>query len=229
MGGIELRIQSKHWLDSATILRSGEDFDMASLDFRKINIDQYDEDQLLEDELYEADPRDPATVLADAKSKAAAVRGLIAKWVIYHQDIVICEKKLILRLTRADLGGALNSVLENAPYGPKVDDAKVRFVLNTQVIILDRHIKLLTDISSQILTLQTLLLILNSTKPAEIPTRVKALSSDHQDTLMKYLYKAMAMPGYADVNSSALLSWHEKVRLNLTFTYRNILLTFSRS
>jgi actin related protein 2/3 complex subunit 5 len=28
---------------------------------------------------------------------------------------------------------------------------------------------------------------------------------------MKYLYKAMAMPGYADVNSSALLSWHEKV------------------
>jgi actin related protein 2/3 complex, subunit 5 len=52
---------------------------MASLDFRKINIDQYDEDQLLEDELYEADPRDPATVLADAKSKATAVRALIAK------------------------------------------------------------------------------------------------------------------------------------------------------
>ena len=52
---------------------------MASLDFRKINIDQYDEDQLLEGELYEADPRDPATVLADAKSKAAGVRGLIAK------------------------------------------------------------------------------------------------------------------------------------------------------
>jgi len=66
----------------------------------------------------------------------------------------------------------------------------------------------------QILTLQSLLLVLNSTKPAEIPARVKALSSDYQDTLMKYLYKAMAMPGYADVNSSALLSWHEKASVS---------------
>jgi actin related protein 2/3 complex, subunit 5 len=71
--------------------------------------------------------------------------------------------------------------------------------------------ELLIVIFSQILTLQTLLLILNSTKPVEVPARVKALSSDYQDTLMKYLYKAMAMPGYADVNSSVLLSWHEKV------------------
>jgi len=55
---------------------------MTSVDFRKVNIDQYDEDQIVEDELYEPDPRDPATVLADAKAKAAAVRGLIAKSVV---------------------------------------------------------------------------------------------------------------------------------------------------
>lgn len=54
---------------------------MASIDFRKINVDQYDEDILQEEELYDADPRDPATVLADAKNKAAAVRGTLAKWV----------------------------------------------------------------------------------------------------------------------------------------------------
>ncbi|PVF96786.1 ARP2/3 complex 16 kDa subunit (p16-Arc) [Serendipita vermifera] len=138
---------------------------MASLDFRKINIDQYDEDKILEEELYDPDPRDPATVLADTQSKAAGVRGLLAK---------------------GDLSGALNSVLENPPYGPKVDDAKI-------------------------LALQTVLLILTSTKQTDIPSIVKSLSSESQDTLMKYLYKAMAMPGNADVNYGALLTWHEKL------------------
>ena len=47
--------------------------------FRKIDIDAYDEDVLLESELYEPDPRDPATVLNDAKQKANAVRSLLAK------------------------------------------------------------------------------------------------------------------------------------------------------
>ncbi|KAG8787704.1 hypothetical protein FRC15_008379 [Serendipita sp. 397] len=144
-----------------------------AMDFRKINIDQYDEDKLLEEELYEPDPRDPETVLAEAKQKAAGVRGFISK---------------------GDIVGALSSILENAPYGPKVDDAKI-------------------------ITLQSLLLILNSTKPVDIPAIIKALPSDAHDTLMKYLYKAMAMPGYADVNSGALLTWHEKVR---TYTKRTV-------
>ncbi|KAG8825104.1 hypothetical protein FRC17_008842 [Serendipita sp. 399] len=105
-----------------------------AMDFRKINIDQYDEDKLLEEELYEPDPRDPQTVLTEAKQKATGI-----------------------------------------------------------------------------ITLQSLLLILNSTKPTDIPSIIKALPSEAQDTLMKYLYKAMAMPGYADVNSGALLTWHEKL------------------
>jgi hypothetical protein len=46
---------------------------------------------------------------------------------------------------------------------------------------------------------------------------------------MKYLYKAMAMPGYADVNSSALLSWHEKVRPTSIFNSTNICLIPSYS
>ncbi len=41
---------------------------------------------------------------------------------------------------------------------------------------------------------------------------VKALSTDAQDTLMKYLYKGMALPGWGDVSGSVLLGWHEKVR-----------------
>ncbi|KAI0920220.1 hypothetical protein AcW1_002023 [Taiwanofungus camphoratus] len=135
------------------------------INFRKLDIDQYEEDVLLESELYEADPRDPDQVLNDAKQKALAVRSSLAK---------------------GDIPGALNAVLEGAPYGPNVEDAKT-------------------------LTLQTLVSILNSTKATEIPGVVKALSPDAQDTLMKYLYKGMAMPGWGDVSGSVLLGWHEKL------------------
>ncbi|KAH8093126.1 arp2/3 complex subunit [Cristinia sonorae] len=133
--------------------------------FRKIDIDQYEEDVLLEEELYDADPRDPATVLTDTKSKVGAVRGSLSK---------------------GDIAGALNLVLDSPPYGPNVEEAKN-------------------------LNLQTLVSILNSTKSTEIPAIVRALSPDAQDTLMKYLYKGMALPGWGDVSGSILLTWHEKL------------------
>ncbi|KAI0669037.1 arp2/3 complex subunit [Trametes maxima] len=135
------------------------------VNFRKIDIDQYDEDVLLDGELYETDPRDPAQVLNDVKQKAVAVRGSLSK---------------------GDIVGALTSVLEDAPYGTAVEEAKN-------------------------LNLQTLVSILNSTKATEIPGVVKALSTDAQDTLMKYLYKGMAIPGWGDVSGSVLLGWHEKL------------------
>lgn len=50
--------------------------------FRKIDIDQYDEDVLLDSELYEADSRDPATVLSETKQKASTIRGLLSKCVL---------------------------------------------------------------------------------------------------------------------------------------------------
>ncbi|KAF9816993.1 hypothetical protein IEO21_03758 [Rhodonia placenta] len=135
------------------------------VNFRKIDIDQYDEDVLLESELYEPDPRDPAQVVSDAKQKATAVRSSLAK---------------------GDIVGALTLVLTDAPYGPNVDEAKN-------------------------LNLQTLVSILNSTKSSEIPGVVKSLPPDSQDTLMKYLYKGMALPGWGDLSGSVLLVWHEKL------------------
>ncbi|KAG6830300.1 hypothetical protein H0H92_001378 [Tricholoma furcatifolium] len=137
--------------------------------FRKIDIDQYDEDVLHESELYDADPRDPAQVLEEAKERQALVRTSLA---------------------RNDIAGALSTILENAPYGPNVDQAK--------------------DI-----TLQTLLTILNTTKSTEISSVIKSLSQDAQDTLMKYLYKGMAMPGWGDISGSVLLGWHEKTLYNI--------------
>ncbi|KAG1899075.1 actin-related protein 2/3 complex subunit 5 [Suillus fuscotomentosus] len=89
-------------------------------------------------------------------------------------------------LARGDIPGSLGIALDSIPYGPNVEEAKN-------------------------LTLQTVVLILNSTKSSEILSVVKALSQDAQDTLMKYLYKGMGMPGWGDVSGSVLLGWHEKL------------------
>ena len=51
------------------------------VNFRKIDIDQYDEDVLLDSELYDSDPRDPAQALSDTKQSAAAVRSSLSKYV----------------------------------------------------------------------------------------------------------------------------------------------------
>jgi actin related protein 2/3 complex subunit 5 len=47
--------------------------------FRKIDVDAYDEDVLLETELYDPDPRGPQQVVEDAKAKAASVRTSLSK------------------------------------------------------------------------------------------------------------------------------------------------------
>ncbi|KAN0136561.1 arp2/3 complex subunit [Lactarius tabidus] len=133
--------------------------------FRKIDVDAYDEDVLLETELYDPDPRGPQQAVEDAKAKTAAVRSSLAK---------------------GDTVGALVTILDNPPYGPNADEAKN-------------------------LTLQTVVTVLNSTKSTDIPNVVKSLPAEAQDTLMKYLYKGMGMPGWGDVSGSVLLGWHEKL------------------
>lgn len=47
--------------------------------FRKIDIDQYDEDRLAPQDLYDPDPRGPDGVLADARSRSAEVRSLLSR------------------------------------------------------------------------------------------------------------------------------------------------------
>ena len=58
--------------------------------FRKIDVDQYDEDVFLDSELYESDPRDPSTVLSDAKQKASGIRGFLAKYVCLLSVSTFC-------------------------------------------------------------------------------------------------------------------------------------------
>ncbi|KAJ9112301.1 hypothetical protein QFC19_000720 [Naganishia cerealis] len=47
--------------------------------FRKIDIDQYDEDRLVPEDLYDPDPRGLDGVLADARNRSAEVRSLLSR------------------------------------------------------------------------------------------------------------------------------------------------------
>lgn len=99
------------------------------------------------------------------------------------------EKSRAVRgsLSKGDIAGALVTILDQPPYGDGVDEAKT-------------------------LTLSTVLLILNSTKTSDIPSLVKSLSQAEQDTLMKYLYKGMALhQAGGEVNGSVMLGWHERL------------------
>ncbi|KAF8844574.1 ARP2/3 complex 16 kDa subunit (p16-Arc) [Paxillus ammoniavirescens] len=89
-------------------------------------------------------------------------------------------------LNKGDITGALNMALGSPPYGPGVKEAK-NFAL------------------------QTVVSVLNSTKATDIPNVLRSLAQNEQDTLMKYIYKGMGMPGWGDVSGSVLLGWHEKL------------------
>ncbi|KAN0080266.1 Actin-related protein 2/3 complex subunit 5 [Tylopilus felleus] len=159
------------------------------MSFRKIDVDQYDEDVLQETELYDPDPRDPAQVLSDTKQKQLAVRSALNKCVVFSPSWVGKGSDVRMRVwchRRSDITGALNVVLDTPPYGPNVEDAKN-------------------------LALQIVVSVLNSTKSTDVSTVLRSLSQDEHDTLMKYIYKGMGMPGWGDVSGSVLLGWHEKI------------------
>ncbi|BGP18167.1 hypothetical protein JCM10213_009010 [Rhodosporidiobolus nylandii] len=77
--------------------------------FRKLNVDQYDEDRVLPSDLYHPDPRPASQILSDAQAKEKTVRGL---------------------LQRGDAAGALKEVTREGewPYGedevPEIREAK---------------------------------------------------------------------------------------------------------
>ncbi|KAG8713102.1 hypothetical protein FRC08_013679 [Ceratobasidium sp. 394] len=93
-------------------------------------------------------------------------------------------------LSKGDTQSALSLILTDPPYGVEAEEAKA-------------------------LTTSSVLLVLASTKSTDIPNTLRSLAPEQQDTLMKYLYKGMAMQndGNVEVNSSVLLAWHEKVRV----------------
>ena len=56
--------------------------------FRKINIDEFDEDVILPSDLYDPDPRGPDVVIAESKQNAQEARNLVSKWVAFRCSLV---------------------------------------------------------------------------------------------------------------------------------------------
>ncbi|KAK4046842.1 arp2/3 complex subunit [Microbotryomycetes sp. JL221] len=88
---------------------------MADSSFRRLDVDQYDEDRVLETDLYTPDSRAPNQVLSDTQQTQQQVRQL---------------------LQRGDVANALKQVVTNAPYGHGHDQAK-SLALQTVVSILN--------------------------------------------------------------------------------------------
>lgn len=168
---------------------------MAPIDFRRIDVDQYDEDRLDPETLYHPDPRTPSQVLAAVQETDKLVRTAVQ---------------------RGDLAGALQAALDTqnaCPYGQdsirEISQAKVQaasdsFTPNVWPSSTDCFR------TRQATALATVLTILNSTRLSDIPDLVTPLSPDQQLWLMKYLYKAMENLG--DTSGNVVLGWHEKVQ-----------------
>lgn len=196
---------------------------MADTSYRRLDVDQYDEDRVLPSDLYIPDPRPATQVLSDTQGKAQSVRQL---------------------LQRGDVRAALGEVLDQPPYGEGVDNAKVGVtqslwssyccfgVVAELSLIAESQAR--ADLlrfpahSSQAIALQSILSILNSSKSTDIPALISDLTSQEQVssafarsalmeltfslsqvTLMKYLYKAMENLG--ETSGNVVLGWHEKV------------------
>lgn len=72
-------------------------------DFRRLNVDQYDEDGLQAEELWQQDPRAPAELNALVQSKQSNVRARVAS---------------------GDTAGALHAVLQDVPIGTQATQAR---------------------------------------------------------------------------------------------------------
>ncbi|CED85362.1 Actin-related protein Arp2/3 complex, subunit ARPC5 [Phaffia rhodozyma] len=138
---------------------------MSDTAFRKINIDQYDEDTLQDSELFDPDTRSAEEAAAYATQVSTQVRQVLG---------------------RQDIKGALQLLLSEYPFGVDHDHAKAT-------------------------SLQTFVLILNSTKSTDITSTIKSLNPEEQDGLMKFIYKGMEKIEGLDVNPSVFLTWHEKL------------------
>ncbi|KAI3623165.1 arp2/3 complex subunit [Malassezia furfur] len=95
------------------------------------------------------------------------------------------------RLASNDTAGALAAILDDAPSGHHAEEAKrVTFAL--------------------------LLETLNATRSTDIPAALRTLDLAQRETLMKYLYKGLALGGTRagaaeGINCAVLLLWHEKL------------------
>lgn len=106
---------------------------------------------------------------------------------VSHDQVVSVSKTVKLALALGQFLQALQSALDSPPY---VADAATK----------ELHAETVYEV---------LVLIKNNHSIGEFLTFVKQLTSDEQDTLVKYIYKIMSTT-YGAKQGALLLSWFEK-------------------
>ena len=145
---------------------------ISGIPFRKINIDQYDEDLVLASSLYQPDPRPSPQVLTDAQSKDRQVRQ---------------------SLQSGDVASALKLCLVEGeyPYGedsdPQIKQAKVRDPSSCRLLCTSvlsewgtHRLSHPACCLSQDVALSSVLSVINSSRSTDIPNLVQSLSPSEQ-------------------------------------------------
>ncbi len=151
-----------------------------SFAFRKIDVDEFNEDNYKEDEPVELQ---------------SPISG---------PD----EREISQLLNQGKSLDALRTCLKNAPVGSKSQQLKVSFScmfgLSNEKQNEDCCRNIFTQDNATALTLRVLM----SIKSSQIEEAVQSLDPEMLDVLMKYIYRGFEIP--SEGSSAHLLSWHEK-------------------
>ncbi|KAJ8384884.1 hypothetical protein AAFF_G00196920 [Aldrovandia affinis] len=149
--------------------------------FRKVDIDQYDENKFVDDQEDASEQQGP---------DAAEIDNLIRQYPLSGQGNGVYGAPLLadviflneLQFT-GDMMSAFSIALRNPPINTKNPAVKERL----QAMVLR---------------------VLTSFRGGEIEPAVRSLDRDGVDLLMKYIYKGFEKP--SENSSAILLQWHEK-------------------
>ncbi|RVE61074.1 hypothetical protein OJAV_G00167000 [Oryzias javanicus] len=151
--------------------------------FRKVDVDEYDENKFVDDEEGGENQTGPDEAEVDSllrqypsvcSASGCVGRGSVRSWLVSGT----CHRRVW------NQNGALRAVLKNPPVNSKNQNAKERVQ-------------------------QLVVRVLCSFKGSDIEKSVSSLDKAEVDLLMKYIYKGFEKP--SDNSSATLLQWHEKV------------------
>ncbi|XP_042612216.1 actin-related protein 2/3 complex subunit 5-like protein isoform X1 [Cyprinus carpio] len=151
--------------------------------FRKVDIDEFDENQFVDDHDEAADQQGPDAVEIDNLIRQG---DMMAALHIALRNPPVNSKNPAIKVQ-----AALTRTFQNEAYGAQT----------AQV-----HLSCLSF--SQERAQAVVLKVLTSFKSSDIEPAVKSLDKNGVDLLMKYIYKGFERP--TENSSAILLQWHEK-------------------
>ncbi|GAA6099392.1 actin-related protein 2/3 complex subunit 5b [Tachysurus ichikawai] len=148
--------------------------------FRKVDVDEYDENKFVDEEDGAENQLGPDE--AEVDSLIRQYPSVQLWFYLYIYTLMHMYQKIHI-VCKGNLMGALQAVLKNPPINTKNQNVKDR----AEGLVLK---------------------VLSSFKASDIEKGVQSLDKNSVDLLMKYIYKGFEKP--SENSSAVLLQWHEK-------------------